>query len=81
MNGGAEHAVLCCADADEPGSGAVLLPPAQPALLTLTADGVIRIWVEVTLTPPSPSASASTTPKRSPEQPKSPQQVPFPQPR
>ena len=73
--------MLCCADADEPGSGPMLLPPAQPALLTLTADGVMRIWVEVTLTPSSPSASAAPTPKRSPEQPKSPQQVPSPQPR
>lgn len=29
----------------------VLLPASQPALLSLGADGVIRVWVEVTLAP------------------------------
>jgi hypothetical protein len=28
-----------------------LLPASQPALLSLGADGVIRVWVEVTLAP------------------------------
>ena len=27
-----------------------MAPSSQPALLTVTADGIIRIWVEVTLT-------------------------------
>ena len=36
------------ADKEEGPSGA-LLPPAQPALLTMTHDGVMRVWVEVTM--------------------------------
>lgn len=36
---------------EEDGGGAALLPGSQAALLTATADGTLRVWVEVTLAP------------------------------
>ena len=48
-----------------------LLPPAQPALLTLAADQAVRIWVEVTMAAPRmpeamDAASSSPPAQRSP---------------
>lgn len=43
--------VICEAGDTDSGQGpaGALLPPAQPALLTMTRDGVMRVWVEVTM--------------------------------
>lgn len=43
--------VMCEAGDTDSGQGpaGALLPPAQPALLTMTRDGVMRVWVEVTM--------------------------------
>ena len=57
------------------GSSASFLPPAQPALLTLTADGSMRIWVEVTVTPPTPPLPAPVSSGTPPQHPKPSQQV------
>ena len=70
----------CAADADIQGGGTALLPPSQPALLTMTVDGVMRIWVEVTVTPPPAALPAPLSPKEAPERaqqaPKAAEQVP-----
>ncbi|CAL5224911.1 g7676 [Coccomyxa viridis] len=51
---------------DSAQGGATLLPPSQPALLTMTADGVMRIWVEVTVAPPTPVLPGPVSPKEPP---------------
>ena len=70
----------CGADSDVQGGGTTLLPPSQPALLTMTADGVMRIWVEVTVTPPPAALPAPLSLKEAPERaqqaPKAAEQVP-----
>ena len=69
----------CGADSDVQGGGPTLLPPSQPALLTMTADGVMRIWVEVTVTPPPAALPAPLSPKEAPraqQAPKAAEQVP-----
>ena len=62
---------------DESGQGSSpsFLPPAQPALLTLTADGAMRIWVEVTVTPPTPPLPAPVSSGTPPQHPQPSQQV------
>ena len=62
---------------DESGQGGSpsFLPPTQPALLTLTADGAMRIWVEVTVAPPTPPLPAPVSSSASPQHPKPSQQV------
>lgn len=44
------------------GPAGALLPPAQPALLTMTRDGIIRIWVEVKMPPQSRLVDGTTSP-------------------
>lgn len=61
--------VLCKAgDAEEAdGPAGALLPPAQPALLTMTRDGVMRVWVEVTMAAQQQRpAEGATSPERAP---------------
>jgi hypothetical protein len=65
--------ISCPVQGSEEGEAApgALLPPAQPALLTLAADGTMRVWVEVTMAPPKPpesaaAASSSPTAQRTP---------------
>ena len=62
---------------DETGQGSSpsFLPPAQPALLTLTADGSMRIWVEVTVAPPPPPLPAPVSSSTPSQHPKPPEQV------
>lgn len=43
-----------------------LLPPAQPALLTVTRDGCMRVWVEVTMAPQQKSADSTASPSNAP---------------
>ena len=57
------------------GSSPSFLPPAQPALLTLTADGSMRIWVEVTVTPPTPPLPAPVSSGTPTQHPRPSQQV------
>ncbi|BDA47164.1 probable DmX-like protein 2 at C-terminar half [Coccomyxa sp. Obi] len=51
---------------DGEGPAGVLLPPAQPALLTMTHDGIIRIWVEVKMAPQPRLADGTASPNGAP---------------
>ncbi len=54
------NAFCSSAGSDEAdGYSGTLLRPAQPALLTMTNDGVMRIWVEVTMAPPQRAANGA----------------------
>lgn len=45
-------------------SDILLPPPSNPALMTITSDGVVRIWIEVVLSPTfGPDVSALTKPR------------------
>ena len=54
--------VLCAGHHQEDDELADYMPKSQPALLTVTADGVLRVWVEVTIEVSTGSNPLATEP-------------------